>query len=43
MQDTQLVALDIDGTLIAPGAGHEAVPDAEMTDAVGRLLEAVSG
>jgi Cof subfamily protein (haloacid dehalogenase superfamily) len=40
MQDTQLVALDIDGTLIAPGAGHEAVPDDEITDAVARLVEA---
>ena len=40
MQDTQLVALDIDGTLIAPGAGHEAVPDAEITEAVALLVEA---
>ena len=30
MQDIQLIALDIDGTLIAPGAGHEALPDAEI-------------
>ncbi len=39
MQDTRLVALDIDGTLIAPGAGHEAVPDAEITQAIARLVE----
>ena len=40
MQDTQLIALDIDGTLIAPGAGHQAVPDAEIADAIARLVEA---
>lgn len=40
MQDTRLIALDIDGTLIAPGAGHEALPDAEITDAVARLVGA---
>jgi Cof subfamily protein (haloacid dehalogenase superfamily) len=40
MQDIQLVALDIDGTLIPPRAGHEAVPDAEITDAIARLVEA---
>jgi Cof subfamily protein (haloacid dehalogenase superfamily) len=40
MPDVELVALDIDGTLIAPGAGHEAVPDAEITDAIARLADA---
>jgi Cof subfamily protein (haloacid dehalogenase superfamily) len=40
MQDTRLIALDIDGTLIPPGAGHEPVPDAEITDAVTHLVEA---
>ena len=40
MQDIQLVALDIDGTLIAPGAGHEALPDADITDAIARLVDA---
>jgi hypothetical protein len=40
MQHTQLIALDIDGTLIPPGAGHEGVPDAEITEAIARLVEA---
>jgi Cof subfamily protein (haloacid dehalogenase superfamily) len=40
MQHTRLIALDIDGTLIAPGAGHEAVPDAEIAEAVALLVEA---
>ena len=40
MQDTRLVALDIDGTLIAPGAGHEAVPNAEITEAIAHLVDA---
>jgi Cof subfamily protein (haloacid dehalogenase superfamily) len=40
MPDIQLVALDIDGTLIAPGAGHEALPDADITDAIARLRDA---
>lgn len=39
MQDTRLVALDIDGTLIPPGAGHKPVPDAEITDAIKRLVK----
>ena len=40
MQHTQLIALDIDGTLIPPGAGHEGVPDADITDVIARLVEA---
>src|SRR5262245_4085675 len=40
MQHTRLIALDIDGTLIPPGAGHEALPDAEITDAVAALVDA---
>ena len=40
MQHTQLIAFDIDGTLIPPGAGHEGLPDAEITDAIARLVEA---
>jgi Cof subfamily protein (haloacid dehalogenase superfamily) len=38
--DVRLVALDIDGTLIPPGAGHEAFPDAAITDAIERLVAA---
>jgi Cof subfamily protein (haloacid dehalogenase superfamily) len=34
---TRLVALDIDGTLIAPGAHHAAMPDADVSAAVARL------
>ncbi len=40
MKDTRLVALDIDGTLIRPGAGHEALPDAEIVEVIGRLVAA---
>lgn len=40
MQDIRLIALDIDGTLLAPGAGHEALPDADITDVVARLVDA---
>ncbi len=35
----RLIALDIDGTLIAPGAAHTAQPDAEMSAAI-RALDA---
>ena len=38
--DIRLVALDIDGTLIEPGAGHEAMPDAAISDAITRLVDA---
>gem|GEM_PF-539174 len=34
----RLVALDIDGTLLAPGVSHDALPDANMTDAVQQLM-----
>jgi Cof subfamily protein (haloacid dehalogenase superfamily) len=40
MHDIRLVALDIDGTLIPPGAGHEAYPDADIADAIARLVDA---
>jgi Cof subfamily protein (haloacid dehalogenase superfamily) len=36
----RLIALDIDGTLIPPGAGHVALPDADITDAVAGLRAA---
>lgn len=36
---TRLVALDIDGTLIRPGAHHADLPDADMTDVIARLIE----
>ena len=38
--DTRLIALDIDGTLIPPGADHDALPDAEISDLVARLVAA---
>jgi Cof subfamily protein (haloacid dehalogenase superfamily) len=37
---TRLIALDIDGTLIAPGAGHEALPDRAICDAIAELVSA---
>jgi len=37
---TRLVALDIDGTLIAPRAHHDAMPDAEICEAVMQLAAA---
>jgi len=37
---TRLIALDIDGTLIPPGAHHDALPDAEISAAVGDLIAA---
>ena len=36
----RLVALDIDGTLIAPGAGHLALPDIAISNAVAELTAA---
>ncbi|MEM9623802.1 MAG: HAD family hydrolase [Pseudomonadota bacterium] len=36
----RLVALDIDGTLLAPGVSHDAVPDQTMTRAITGLMEA---
>lgn len=36
----RMVALDIDGTLLAPGVDHTAVPDAAMTQAVQDLMAA---
>jgi Cof subfamily protein (haloacid dehalogenase superfamily) len=36
----RLIAFDIDGTLIPPGAGHDALPDAAITDAIARLVDA---
>lgn len=38
--EARLIALDIDGTLIPPGGGHQALPDAELTDVIGRLVQA---
>jgi len=35
-----LVALDIDGTLLAPGVAHTAVPDQRITQAITRLQQA---
>ncbi|MCP5180715.1 MAG: HAD family phosphatase [Pseudomonadales bacterium] len=35
----KLVALDIDGTLLPPGAPHEALPDTAITAAVQKLVE----
>lgn len=40
MQRIRLVALDIDGTLIAPGEHVHALPDAAMTGAVRGLMDA---
>ncbi len=40
MSDVRLVALDIDGTLLPPGAPHTALPDAEITSAVRALVDA---
>ncbi|HTO56347.1 MAG TPA: HAD-IIB family hydrolase, partial [Pseudomonadales bacterium] len=39
-QPTQLIALDIDGTLIAPGSSHDALPDADVAEIVNRLQAA---
>lgn len=36
-QEVKLVALDIDGTLLAPGVAHNAVPDDAVADAVAAL------
>jgi len=36
-QDIKLVALDIDGTLLAPGVDHDAVPDDSVVSAVSGL------
>lgn len=38
-ETAKLVALDIDGTLLAPGVPHNAVPDDELVDAVTALRE----
>ncbi len=38
--DIRLIALDIDGTLIEPGSGHDAMPDVAITEAVTRLVAA---
>ena len=40
MPTTRLIALDIDGTLIPPGADHRAVPDAAITSAIAELVGA---
>lgn len=40
LDDIQLVALDIDGTLLAPGVEPTALPDAAMTQAVEGLMAA---
>ena len=40
MPHIRLIALDIDGTLIAPAAGHDAMPDAAIADAVAHLVAA---
>ncbi len=34
------IALDIDGTLIAPGQPHHALPDQTMTQVIGQLVQA---
>jgi len=39
-QPTQLIALDIDGTLIAPGSSHDALPDADVAEIVAQLQAA---
>ena len=39
-QDIKLVALDIDGTLLAPGVPADALPEQRLVDAVARLQEA---
>lgn len=36
---TQLIALDIDGTLLQPGAHHQDVPDPDITDVISRLMD----
>ena len=36
----RLIALDIDGTLIPPGGGHVALPDAAITSAIADLNRA---
>ena len=36
-QDVKLVALDIDGTLLAPGVPHDALPDNDIVEAVAAL------
>ena len=36
----KLILLDIDGTLLAPGAEHSALPDAELTHSIGALRAA---
>jgi Cof subfamily protein (haloacid dehalogenase superfamily) len=40
MDDIRLVALDIDGTLIPPGASHDALPDPEISEVVAALVDA---
>ena len=40
MARTQLIAFDIDGTLIPPGAHHESLPDAAITRVVEDLVAA---
>lgn len=40
MQDTRLIALDIDGTLIPPGSDQHAVPDPAITAAIADLVGA---
>lgn len=40
MGSIRLVALDIDGTLLTPGGHPSALPDPQITAAVGRLVEA---
>jgi Cof subfamily protein (haloacid dehalogenase superfamily) len=36
-QDVKLVALDIDGTLLAPGVAHDALPEDDIVEAVAAL------
>jgi Cof subfamily protein (haloacid dehalogenase superfamily) len=40
MTNIRMVALDIDGTLIPPGASHTALPDPAITRVVGDLINA---
>jgi Cof subfamily protein (haloacid dehalogenase superfamily) len=40
MPRTQLIAFDIDGTLIPPGAHHDSLPDDEISRAVSDLVSA---
>ena len=38
-QSVKLIALDIDGTLLAPGVDHRALPDERITGVIKRLMQ----